>query len=340
LNSGIPPGAPEVAAPVYLVRGDDQALIAQAARVLIDRLVGDSSVALVVEEHGGPGADEIEIGRVLDGYTTPPFLVSRRVVVVRDAGKLNAADAARLVDVLADPMPAAVLVLVAGGGTVPQALTKKVGAVGEIVDAAVGTGRERSRWLTQHAKDAPVHLDAAATARLGEHLGQDLGRLEGILATLAAAYGTGANVNLERLEPFLGSAGAVPPWDLTDAVDTGNTDEALAGLQRMTNAGGRAAPEILAILHRHYADLLRLDGADITDPDEAATLLGIRSSYVAKKALGQSRSLGSERIGQAVRFVADADLDLKGRTGLSHELVLEILVARLSRLSRTRVGRR
>jgi DNA polymerase III subunit delta len=327
-------------APVYLVRGDDASLIAQAAHALIERLVGDDNPSLVVEEHGGSSSEDLDVGRVLDGYTTPPFLVPRRIVVVRDAGKLNAQDAGRLVEVLALPMPDSVLVLIGGGGTVPQALSKVVGSIGEVVDASVGTGRDRSRWLSQHAKEAPVHLDAAATARLGDHLGQDLGRLEGILATLAAAYGNGATVNLERLEPFLGSAGAVPPWDLTDAIDTGNTDDALAGLDRMTNAGGRAAPEILAILHRHYADVLRLDGADITDPDEAAALLGVRSPYVAKKALGQSRSLGSERIAQAMGLVADADLDLKGRTGLPKNLVLEILVARLSRLSRARVARR
>ena len=50
--------------------------------------------------------------------------------MVREAGQLNAADAKRLAAYLEDPLPTTALVLVGGGGTVPQALTKAVGAVG------------------------------------------------------------------------------------------------------------------------------------------------------------------------------------------------------------------
>jgi DNA polymerase III delta subunit len=90
------PDTVDAVAPVYLVRGDDPGLIAQAARSLIDRLVGEESAALVVEEHGGAGTDDLDVGRVLDAYTTPPFLVARRVVVVRDVGRLGADDVKRL----------------------------------------------------------------------------------------------------------------------------------------------------------------------------------------------------------------------------------------------------
>ena len=319
-------------APAYLVRGDDASLVAQSARELIEQLVGDRDPSLVVEEHGGPSADELDVGAVVDACTTPPFLVDRRVVVVRDAGRLGAAGAARLAAYVQDPLPSTVLVLVAGGGTIPPALPKAVAVAGVVVDTSVGTGRERKGWLADRLREAPVHLDAAAAARLGEHLGDDLGRLAGILGTLAVVYGQGASVGLDDVEPFLGEAGSVPPWELTDAVNAGSTTAALAALHRMLGPGGRAAPEIVAMLHRHFASMLRLDGADVGSDEEAARLLGVRSAFVAKKALAQGQRLGSERIGRAVTLIADADVDVKGRTGLPPELVLEVLVARLSRL--------
>ena len=65
-----------------------------------------------------------------------------------------------------------------------------------------------------------------------------MGRLEGILQTLAAAYGEGAAVDEEHLAPYLGEAGSVPPWDLTDAIDVGDRPAALAALRRMTGPGG------------------------------------------------------------------------------------------------------
>lgn len=335
--------ADDAPAPVYLVRGDDPALVAQATRALLDRLVGERDPALVVEEHGGSSVDDLDAGAVVDACTTPPFLIDRRVVVVRDAGRLHTADAARLVAVVTDPLPAIVLVLVAGGGTVPPALAKAAGAAGEVVDAAVGTRRDdRSRWLAEHLRASPVKLNAAAAARLNAHLGEDLGRLAGILQTLAAAYGVGAAVGEGELEPFLGEAGSVPPWDLTDAVDQGEPARALAALHRLLGAGGRAGPELVAILHRHFSNMLQLDGADVGSAEDAAALLGLRSPYPAKKALAQSRRLGSERLAQAIALLAAADLDVKGQTALPAELVLEILVARLCRLVRPRAtaGRR
>lgn len=331
-------GAETEVVPVYLVRGDDASLVAQEARALLDRLVGGRDPALVVEEHGGSSSEDLDVGAVVDAVTTPPFLIDRRVVVVREAGRLSATDAARIVTALADPVPQITLVLVAGGGTVPQPLVKAVTAAGAVIDTSVGTGRDRSRWLGEQLKGGPVRLSAAAAKRLGDHLGDDLGRLAGMLQTLAVAYGEGAAVGEEQLEPFLGEAGAVPPWDLTDAIDEGATARALATLHRMTGAGGRAAPEIVAVLHRHFSSMLRLDGSGVGSGEEAAALLGARSAFVAKKALAQGNRLGSERVAQAIVLIADADLDVKGRTALPPEVVLEVLVARLSRLTRARAA--
>jgi DNA polymerase-3 subunit delta len=322
-------------ASTYLIRGDDAALVAQEARVLIDRLVGDRESSFVVEEHGASGED-LDVKAVIDACLTPSFLGDRRVVVVRDAGRIGAAEAAGLAAVIADPLPTTVLVLVGGAGTIPQAVVKAVTASGELVDASAGTGRDRTSWVADHLRDAPLRFDAGARARVQAHLGDDLGRLAGIIESLVAAYGEGASISIEELVPFLGSAGAVPPWDLTDAIDSGSIPNALSALRRMLDAGGRHPTEILGVLHRHYSNMLRLDGAAEVDAAAAAQLLGVRSPFVAKKAMEQGRRLGSERIAQAINLLADADLDVKGRTALPPDLVLEVLVARLSRQLRAR----
>ncbi len=123
-------------------------------------------------------------------------------------------------------------------------------------------------------------------------------------------------------------------YELTDAIDRGDPSAALGVLHRMTDAGGLSAVEVLFSLHRHYANMLALDGATISSGEEAAQLLAVNSAFVGKKALEQSRRLGSARIGQAIELLAVADLDVKGATGLPAELVVEILVARLSRQTR------
>jgi DNA polymerase-3 subunit delta len=324
--------------PVYLVKGDDPSLVAQEAHRLVASLVDGGDPTLMVEEFGGPSAEDLDIGALIDACTTPPFLVERRVVVFRDAGQLTAADGKRLVTYLDDPLPTTALVLMGGGGAIPTPLTKRIGAIGEVVDTAVGRGRARTQWLDAHLKDAPVRLDRPATARLAEHLGEDMGRLSGLLGSLASAYGEGSAVSLGDLEPFLGEAGSVLPWDLTDALDAGDTGKALGVLHRMLSASGSHPLVVMSVLHRHFRAMLRLDGSGITSPEEGAAALGVQSPFIAKKALAQGRRLGTPGIARSVQLLAEADLDLRGATALPGELVLEVLVARLSRLVRRSRG--
>ncbi len=333
-SKAAPPGVD--LSPVYLVRGDDASLVGQRLHDLLGELVGDNDTAMVAEEHGGAGADELDVGTVVDALTTPPFLTDRRIVVLRDAGRLVASEAARLVACLDDPLPGVTLVLAAGSGTIPAALVKTTERLGIVVDTSVGTGRARTQWLVDRLHDAPVKLDARAGSRLGEHLGGDMSRLRGLLDALAAAYGEGASIDIEKLEPFLGEAGSVAPWDLTDAIDGGDTAGALGALRRLFGAGGLHPLQVLAILHRHYQAMLRLDGSGVTTPDEAAARLGMRSAYPARKALEQGRRLGPTGISRAVTLLAEADLDVRGRSALPSETVLEVLVGRLSRLGASR----
>lgn len=329
--------AADAPVPAYLVRGDDPSLAAQATLDLLGELLAGRDASMVVEEHGA-GGEDVDPGAVVDALTTPPFLTDLRIVVVRDAGRLLAADATRLGACLGDPLPGVALVLVAGGGTIPAGLVKAVQRTGRVIDSSVGTGRARTQWLTEQLHGAPVRFDARAAMTLGEHLGEDLSRLRGLVDTLVAAYGEGASVDEEMLVPFLGEAGGVAPWDLTDAIDAGDTQAALGALGRMLGAGGVHPLVVMSRLHRHFEGMLRLDGATVSTPEQAAELLGMRSAYPAKKVLEQGRRLGTGKIGRAMTLLAEADLDLRGRTALDDTTVLEVLVARLSRLGVVRDG--
>jgi DNA polymerase-3 subunit delta len=317
-------------APAYLVGGDDPSLVGEAARDLLRDLVGDDDAGLMVEEHGSE--DDADVGSVLDACTTPPFLTSHRVVVVRDAGRLRAEQVAALLSYLEDPQPTASLVLVAGGGTIPPKLVNAVRRRGEVVDASAPTGRSRFPWLAARVRESAVQLDPSALALVGEHLGEDLGRLSSLLDALAAAYGDGASLGSEEVEPFLGEAGAVAPWELTDAIDRGDTEGALEALHRMSGPGQRHPLVVMATLHRHYAAMLRLDGAPVHTEADAAAVLGTRTTFVAGKALRQARRLGRDGVGRAITLLAAADQDLRGASAVPADVVMEVLVARLSRL--------
>jgi DNA polymerase-3 subunit delta len=151
---------------------------------------------------------------------------------------------------------------------------------------------------------------------------------------LRSAYGADQALSFAEIEPFLGEAGGVPPWDFTDAVDAGDTTRALTLLGRMLHAGGRHPLQIMAILHGHYANLARLDGTGARTEAEAMAATGIKSPYPAKKAMQNYRRLGPAATRRAIELLAQADLDQRGEKDLEPELVMEVLVARLSKLRR------
>src|ERR1019366_9568481 len=98
----------------------------------------------------------------------------------------------------------------------------------------------------------------------------------------------------------------------------GESTKALQVLHRMMEAGDRHPLQLLAILHRHFGAMLRLDGGDVTDEVGASAAKGL-APFPAKTALQQSRRFGHDRITRAIRLLANADLDLRGRLGWPDE---------------------
>src|SRR5439155_13311876 len=122
--------------------------------------------------------------------------------------------------------------------------------------------KQRQHWIQDRLRQAPVDLDREAATLVAEHLGEDMGRLAALLELLEAAHGTGAKLSVEDVTPFLGEAGDVAPWELTDTIDRGDTATAIERLHRMLGAG-RHPLQLMATLHTHYARMLRLDGSAI-----------------------------------------------------------------------------
>jgi len=316
---------------VHLLTGDDESILRSKAHDLVHQLIGDGDRSLMVDEFDG---DEYELRVVVDAAQTMPFLTDKRVVVARDVARFNTDELAPLLRYLDNPLESTDLVLVTGGGRLAKKLIDAVNVSGGhlLNTSPPNRVRDRHSWVRTEAAEHGVRLDGAAAARIADQLGDEVGRLEGVLSVLLATYGEGAKITIDDVEPFLGDAGGVPPWDFTDAIDAGDTGKALVLLGRMIHGGERHPLQIMAILHSHYGKLARLDGVDAGSETDAARAMGIKPGFPAKKALGNYRRLGGGGVQRAIQLLAGADLDLRGDTDLDAELVMEVLVARLSRL--------
>ena len=316
---------------VHLLTGDDESILRAKAHDLVHHLVGDSERSLMVDEFDG---EEYELRQVADAAQTMPFLTDRRVVVARDVGRFTADEVTPLLNYLENPLDTTELVLIAGGGRLAKKLSDAVKAAGGTSTNTTPPNRAKDRqtWVRAEAEAHGLRLDGAAAARIAEQLGEGVGRLEGLLGVIRSAYGDGVKIGVADVEPFLGEAGGVPPWDFTDAIDAGQTAKALTLMARMMHGGDRHPLQVMAVLHGHYGKLARLDGVDARSEHDAAEAMGIKAGFPAKKALANYRRLGGGNVQRAIQLLADADLDLRGDTDLDSETVMEVLVARLSRL--------
>lgn len=335
---------------IILFQGGDEVLLAEAARTAAHEALGDQPADLALAEIDeaaclADDAGNYSLGAVVDAAQTPPFLTDRRVVIGRQLARFSTQDSvAPLLRYLEDPLDTTTLILVWSKGPkltrnvggVPKKLVDAVKAAGgEIKKVDVGTGKAAKAWLDDRIKQSSLKIDARAKALLGDHLGEDKNRLGALLRSLESTYGPGASVGAEEITPFLGEAGGIPPWELTDAMSSGDIAAALSKLRRMMGAGERHPIAILSTLHTHYGRMMQLDGAAIAGEKDAAAILGMKgSTFPAKKAMQQSRKMGSDRVRTAMSLLAETDLDLRGRVATDGDTQMEVLVARLTRLSR------
>jgi DNA polymerase-3 subunit delta len=341
---------------LHLILGDDPVLVGEAVTAAVDELVGDGDRGLMLEILGEGDYKNDDGGydplRLVDAARTPPFLTDKRVVVGRHVSRFSRKDDyGPLVKMLAEPLDSTDLVLVWEKGVepkvdkmpaLPKALKEAIEVAGGVtVKTTAGRGKDAGVWLRDQLGQSSLDFDREAVTAIEDLIGDDSGRVVGIVRTLEGALGAGATVTAADVATYGGTEkGGTVPWALDDAIDSGNVAEALNLLPRLIPYDGTptdrngAAFRLMATLHRRYSNMLRLDGAGVGSDKQAAALLGMKgSTFPAKKAMQQSRRLGTDKLARAIELLAAADMQLRGTVDWPPELVMEVLVARLASLS-------
>ena len=342
--------------PAWLVKGSDELLRDRVVDELVAELLGDDDRSFALEEitvpgrtsddpdaPGGAEGREHAVATVLNAAGSPPFMTNRRIVVVRDAGALTAADAEPIVRYLDDPLDTTVLVFVAGGGTLAPGITKKLKELKAPERAPESEATDKV--LIGQAHEQGVLLSKDAADLITKHLGDDAGRVVALVEVLSAAFAPDERLSADDVRPYLGEEGTVAPYLLTNAIEEGDTPRALELLHRLITVTSSKQPkpmhplQVMGVLTGHYRRVLRLDDPNIRSENDAVAALGGKvKPFPAKKALNQARALGTDGIRQAFDALAQADLDLKGARGIPEDAVMEVLVVRLARLAGGRGG--
>jgi DNA polymerase III delta subunit len=316
-------------APVYLLVGDDEREVADlvaAFTSLVEEDLRPFNVERVhvAERAGDAEAAAVEAARVL------PMMAARRVVFLLRAERLLKPKGRRAAQLETDaeteeaggpvvsgaleaylqsPEPLSTLVVVASDVNKTLRPVKALYKQASVVECwGLKDGREAKgwelpaiqrkaeAWVARAASSAGARIDPDAARLLAERAGADMGRLRADFDRLQLYVGTRPRMTRADAEAVIGAVTSQDDWAVTNAIERGDTAEALRQLALQLDAGG-----------------------------VSYQILGQLGFFVRQKLPG----VDPRRVPAAVAALFRTDLDLKSSGG-DPRVLLERLVVELS----------
>ncbi len=317
---------------VLVVVPDD--LVAQQ-RVLVEmeaaRTSGDE---LKVIDVGRDNSDEVT---ALFGQTA---LFARRMrIVVRGLEAMDASAIEVVAEGLAEGVGDNRVVLFQRGGRVPKPLEALAGSMLTLERIGLTKDADRKSYFGAAVAESGLSFDEAALAALRAHLGEDVAGVHGILSVLLSAVPQDVLITPELLRPYLTQPGDIPLWNLTDAISSGDPSKAVTVLLRMQGSG-RAPQLLISVVEKWFLELCALASPSVRTPEQARQALGASqdkvtaSEFALKQRMRTARSLDYAKCARGVSLIAAGARALRGESGQPPEMVMEVLVARLTVLFR------
>ena len=237
------------------------------------------------------------VAGIVDAVRTLPMMAPRRVVVVMQAETLLApkreSEAAtrameQIEALLKQPDPTATLVLVATTIDKRSRIFKLLLKQATIVECGVLENlADAERWVQTRVAAAGAAIDPAATRLVAQRAGVDITRLRADVERLLL-YALGQKqITLEDVRAVTGPAALQDDWAMTNAIEGGQTGEALRQLALILDAGAPAEKVLGQLGWVVRAKFPALAPADLRPAIEAL----FRTDVDLKRSAGDSRIL-------------------------------------------------
>lgn len=307
--------ADEPLKPVYLLTGNDRPKIVRALRRLRARF-GDESVEQLTGDVAS-GADAVAACNALGLFAGD---AGGRLVVVEGVERWRKADVEAIADYLSDPVPGAVVALVAREALRSDVLAKAVGGIGQILNFDAPKPRDLPGWVRAQFDARGAALDGDGARALVEIVGDDLTAL-GTEADKIATWAAGGPLQRVDIEALATPAREATAWALTDAWGERDLPTLLVACE--TELERRDPFSISTRLAAHVGVVRNVQrlAADDLPTREIAKRLGLHEFRV-RKALGHAKNYAADELDAAVVRLAGLDAAIKGASRLSGELVL------------------
>jgi DNA polymerase-3 subunit delta len=251
-----------------------------------------------------------------------PMMAARRMIAVRNVGKLSKDDCDRLAEYCANPSPTTVLLLLgADGARKPidgrTKLAKAIRSQGRWCEFKKLYGRNLRSWIDAEASALGKRLDPSGPGYLEALLGNDLSQIANGLRHAALYVGEAPEIRREDLEEVISGRKQEALWDLLDDLGRRRLQPAMRNLQLLYRQGEEPFG-VLALVKRRVRMLLDIERALARGQrrDEALKAAGVPPNMTWKWD-DQLGNYSPRELQRAASRLVTADSDVKGGRRIS-----------------------
>jgi len=313
--------------PVYLFSGEENYLKEDALRRIKETLIKPEFLQFNYDLLSGK---EISGTELLNKLLTLPIGQGKRLIVIRDAQKLNPSVKDKIIEYLKSPSPTTCLILWAPKVDLRKRFYTTIEKAGKSVVFYPLKNRELSLWIKDYLSRRKRQISAQALDLLMERVGNNLGEMAGELEKLLIHIEKRREINLKDVESLVGAVKTYTIFALTDAIGKKREKEALGILSRMMDEG-TSATEILYMVVRQFRFLLRTKNLlEKKLPENRIIQTLALRPFVVKNLVSQARNFSLEKLIESFENLLQAEIEIKSSIK-TPRMILELLILNLCR---------
>ena len=311
--------------PVYFLYGPETYLRDQAARAIADEALRDTLLREFNDSSFNLTSDEVRDALAI--VEQLPMMSQRRVVRIRNFGKLSEHEENLLLDYLERPVETSVAIFIGGDIDKRKKLAKTLMSRAAFEFQPLKTPELQS-WIRAHLKKLKTDIEPAAGRRILDVVRSDLNTLTNELNKLAAAALPSGLITTELVDQLIGRSREHMNWELTDHILSRNRQAALNTLKDLLD--DQVEPVMLIGLiggtfrRMALAKELLSQGAS---PGQIFSEVRM-PSFKQSDYLSMLRRIESNTLARGLQRIAQADLAIKSSKA-TPRMQVEMLVCEL-----------
>lgn len=320
-------------APVYYFYGDEHWFTDKLTHLVEVHALAPDEEAFNKQVFYGA---EAKAAAVLGACRSFPMLAHRRLVVVKEAHRMDKNEIEKLLPYFKQPVASSVLLLSFKGEkkSLPAAAAKAIEAnAGVLHEAKKMYERDAKAWLDQLIRRRNISADPDVADLMLANLGVNLGLLENELDKMAIALQASGQPRLTRgfVLDSIGLDREFNVFELINALSTRQTQKCHMMIAQMTRNLKLNPPVVVAGgLYRFYHQIALAYSHKLTDAKSIQNQLKINWFQATDTANGK-RSYNLSQVYRNIGFIEEADKQLKGITPslMDEQHILKTLVWQL-----------